>query len=239
MLMVVVTAAAAFLPMLMVVVMFLPGLLHQFRHQVLTAFHRLHNLLALQLLPGGGDDGGVGVLFLNHGHCTGNFFLPAGIGAAQDNGIGMADLVVVKLAKVFHVQFYLVYIGHGHKAVQLHRPLPGNGLHRLGYIAEFAHAGGFNHNPVGLVLVNHLNERLAEIPHQAAADAAGVHLGNLNASFLQKAAINANFAKFVFNQHQLLACVGFGNEFFNQCGFAGSQKAGKDINLGHGIVLLL
>ena len=76
-------------------------------------------------------------------------------------------------------------------------------------------------------------QSLLEVAHQAAADAAGVHLGDLDAGLLEKAAVDADLTEFVFDEHQLFAAVGLGDELADQSGFTGSQKAGEDIDFGH------
>ena len=72
-----------------------------------------------------------------------------------------------------------------------------------------------------------------EIADQTAADTAGVHLCYLNTCILHKSAVNADFAEFIFNQHQLFVLICLAEHFFDQCGFSGSQESGKNINLGH------
>ena len=63
-----------------------------------------------------------------------------------------------------------------------------------------------------------------------AADAAGVHLGDVDAGILQKAAVNADLAEFVFDQHNLFTLERFLDELFDQGRFACTQKAGENIN---------
>ena len=212
------------------------SLLQQLLHEVPLGLHGRHDLLAFQLVPVGGDDGSLGVLLPDHGHGAGDLVLAGGAGAAQDDGVGMADLVVVKLAEVLHVQPDLVHIGHGHKAVQLHIPLGGDALHGLGHVAQLTHAGGLDQDAVRLVLVDDLLQSFAEVAYQAAADAAGVHLGDLDAGLLQKAAVDADLAEFILDEHQLLARVGLGDQLLDERGLAGAQKTGKNIDLGHGIL---
>ena len=236
---VVVTALLAVLVVMAALGAYL-GLLQQLLHEVPLGLHGIHNLLALQLVPVGGDDGGLRVLLPDHGHGAGDLVLTGSAGTAQNDGIGMADLVVVELTEVLHVQPHLVHVRHGHKAVQLHIPLGGNALHSLGHVAQLAHAGGLDQDAVRLVLVDNLLQSLPEVAHQAAADAAGVHLGNLDAGLLQKAAVDADLAELILDEHQLLARVGLGNQLLDERGLAGAQKAGKNINLGHdGSYLLL
>ena len=150
----------------------LNGLGQQLGHQITLAVHHRKDLLAVQLLPVGGHNGSGGVLFLQHGHSGGNLFFVGAAGAAQDNAAGMADLVIVELAEVLHIHLDLFHIGHRDKAVQLHRQLLGHALHRTGHIAQLAHARGLDQNTVGGILLHHLAQCLAEIAHQAAADAA-------------------------------------------------------------------
>ena len=89
-----------------------------------------------------------------------------------------------------------------------------------------------------MILVQHFFERLTEIAHEAAANAAGIHLGHFDAGFFQKAAVNADFAKLVFNQYQLFALISFFNQLFNERRFACTQKAGKNCNFCHNKLLL-
>ena len=144
----------------------------------------------------------------------------------------MGHLIVIELAKVLHIHFALFRIGHSGKSVEL-RPRGFGVLHGADHVAELAYAGRFNQNAIRGKLFQYLVQRLGKIPHQAAADAPGVHLGDIDTGFLQKAAVNANFAKFIFNEYQLLPGISFFNEFFNQCGFSSSKKTGKNINLRH------
>ena len=67
--------------------------------------HLLHSGqdgLAVDLIPRGGDDGGVGVLFPQQGHGSLQLFLAQLLGAAEDDGAGGLDLIVVELAEVLH-----------------------------------------------------------------------------------------------------------------------------------------
>ena len=52
-----------------------------------------------------------------------------------------------------------------------------------------------------MVLLNNLSQRLAEVTHQTAADAAGVHFGNVDARILQETAVNADLTELVLDQH--------------------------------------
>ncbi len=84
-----------------------------------------------------------------------------------------------------------------------------------------------------MIGIHHLPQRLAEIAHQTAADAAAVHLGNVDARLLQKAAVNADLAKLIFYKDELLAGIGFCDQLLDEGRFASAQKAGENINFSH------
>ena len=153
-------------------------------------------------------------------------------GAAEYNCVGVLYLVVEELPEVLHVHLALVCIHNGREAVEL-QGVRAYVLHRPYNVAELAHAGGLYKYAVGGVLVHNLPERLAEVAYQAAADAAGVHLGNLYPGVLHEAAVYAYLAEFVLYEHQPFALVGLGYELLYKGGLASAQKAGKNINLGH------
>ena len=62
-----------------------------------------------------------------------------------------------------------------------------------------ADTGGLNDDAVRMELLLYLHKRFAEISDKRAADAAGIHLGNLDAGLLQKAAVDADFTEFVLD----------------------------------------
>ena len=167
-----------------------------------------------------------------HGHCSVQLGLGNGIGTGQNNGGSGLHLVVVELTKVLHIHLDLACIGNRHGVAQGDL-IVGHFVHCADDIGQLAHTGGLNENPVGVVLLDDLLQSLAEVTHQRAADAAGVHLGNVDARILEEAAINADFTELVFNQHQLLSLVTFGNQLFNQRSLASAQKSGKNINFCH------
>ena len=53
-------------------------------------------------------------------------------------------------------------------------------------------------------------------------------------AFLQKAAVNADLAELVFDQHQLLALIGLLQQLFDERRLARAQKAGNNVNFCHG-----
>ena len=83
-----------------------------------------------------------------------------------------------------------------------------------------------------MVGLNDLFQRFAEVADQAAANAAGVQLVDLDASLTHEAAVDADLTEFVLDQDDLLALERFLDQLFDQRGFAGPQKAGENVDLG-------
>ena len=232
MVMVVAAAATLIVNMMMVLVLLLLGQLLQSSRQGITAFHGRQQLLAVQFVPRGRHNGGGGVLLPQQGHTGIQLFLAHPGRTAQNNGAGVLHLIIEKLAKVFHIHLGFGSVHHGGKTVQ-HHIVHFQVLHRPDDIAEFAHTRGFNEDTVGMIGIHHLPQRLAEIAHQTAADAAAVHFGNANTRFLQKAAVNADLAKLIFYKDELLTGIGFRNQLLDESRFASAQKAGENINFSH------
>ena len=109
--------------------------------------------LTVQLVPGGGDDGGIGVLLPQHGHGGLELLLRQLLGPGEDDGAGGLDLVIVELAEVLHVDLHLGGVRHGDEAVELQLGILGGGiLHRHDDVAELAHAGGLDEDAVRVEL---------------------------------------------------------------------------------------
>ncbi len=155
-----------------------------------------------------------------------------GICPAQNDGRGGFYLIIEKFAEVFHKYLTLCGVHYGDGITKLHI-LQFHSLHCGNHIRQLAHAGRLDEHPVGVILLDNLCQRLAKIADQRAADAAGVHFRDLNPGFLQKAAVNADLTKFIFNEHQLLPLIALGNELFNQRCFACAEKTGVNINFCH------
>ena len=232
MVMVVAAAATLIVVMMMVLVLLLLGQLLQSSRQGIPAFHGRQQLLAVQFVPRGRHNGGGGVLLPQQGHTGIQLFLAHTGSPAQNNGAGVLHLIIEKLAKVFHIHLGFGSVHHSGKSVQ-HHIVHFQVLHRPDDIAEFAHTRGFNEDTVGVIGIHHLPQRLAEIAHQTAADAAAVHLGNVDARLLQKAAVNADLAKLIFNEDELLAGIGLSDQLLDEGRFACAQKTGENINFSH------
>ena len=196
------------------------------------AFQGVENLLAGQFFPGSCDNGCRCVMLPQHFHRLIQLFLRNVGSTGQNNGGSGFYLIVIELAKVCHINFHFSGIHHRNGIAQSDF-LVGDFVHGGNYIGKLTHTGGLNKNAFGMIVVDHLSQSLAEIAYETAANAAGVHLGDIDTGILQKAAVDADFAKFVFNQHQFLTGVALFNHFFNECGFTGTKEAGKNINFCH------
>ena len=201
------------------------------------ALHGGHQLLAGELIPGGGDDGCGGIVLPQLLHSGIQLGLGNGVGSGQDDGGCGFDLVVVELAEVLHIHLHLASIGNGHGIAQGNLVI-GHLPDGADDIAELAHAGGLDEDAVGMVGLDDIPQSLAEVTHQRAADAAGVHLGDVDSGILQEAAVNADLTELILNEHQLLTLVGLGNHLLDQRGLAGSEESGINIDF-HSKHLLL
>ena len=237
---VVVAAAAAFLIIMMMVMLMLLLLrkLLQRRGEGIAPLHRRQQLLAVQLVPRGRYNGSRWI-FLPQQCYTGIQLFPAHTGSpAQNNGAGVLHLIIEKLAKVFHIHLGFGSVHHSGKAIQ-HHIMHLQILHRTSYITQLSHAGRLDQNAVGVIGLHHLLQRLAEIAHQTAADAAAVHFGNVNTRFLQKTTVNADFTKLIFNEDKLFAGISLSDQLLDERRLSCAQKTGENINFSHKSIFFL
>ena len=241
MLMMFVVVMAAFMFVLVVVMAAADGACFRFflRQKVcrqgIALLHRAQQLCAGELVPGGGDDGGVRIFLPQEGHGGFQLFPVHLLGAAEDDSPGILDLVGIELAEVLHIHLSFARIGYRYRTAQGHlRHLFRNILDGADDVRELAHAGRLDKDAVGVELIHHFFQSLAKIAHQGAADAPGVHLGNLHARVLEETAVNADFAKLVLNEDEFFALKGFVQELLDQRGLASAQEAGNYVYLSHG-----
>ena len=242
---VVVMAAGAALAVLVVVmvVLLIPAvavadLLHQLLRQGAAALHGGHDLVAGELLPGGGEDGRLGILVPQQAGGHIQLGLVHVLGAGEEDGGGVLHLIVEELTEILHIDLGLGGVHHGDKAVE-----PEGGglllhpLHGGDDVGQLPHAGGLDDDAVRGVVGQHLLQSGAEVAHQRAADAAGVHLGDLHTGVLEKTAVDADLAELVFNEDDLLAVEGLVQQLLDEGGLAGSQEAGDNVDLCHSIAI--
>ncbi len=186
-LLMVVAVAAVMLMLLLMVVAVAAVMLMLHLLQLLgnggLALHGLQELLAGQFIPGGGDQSCRVIMGTQKCHSRIQLSLRNGIGPGQDDGGSGLNLVIVELTEVLHIHLDLAGVRHSHLIAQRHI-LGGDLLGSSHHVGQLAHAGGFDDNPVGVEFLNDFFQSLAEIAHQTAADAAGVHLRDVDAGIL-------------------------------------------------------
>ena len=200
--------------------------------QRVAPLHRLEDLLAVKLRPRRGHDRGGRVLLAQQRHGGVELLGADALGAREDDGARVLDLVVEELTEVLHVHPALVRVHDGREAVE-HQLVGLHALHGADDVAQLADARGLDEDAVGVELREHLLQRVGKVAHEAAADAAGVHLVDLHAGVLEEAAVDGDLAELVFDQHDLFARVGLGDQLFDERGLAGAKKTGENINFCH------
>ena len=211
MLVVMMTAAATLFVLVMVMVVLQ---LLKFLLQRVLPFHCFQKLMSGQLIPRCNHQGRIRIVLPQQRNGSIQLGLRNRIGTGQDDSRSRFDLVIIELTKVLHIDFHLVGIRHSHLRAQNHI-MPGHLLHSGNHVTEFTNAGGFDEDAIGMILLDHLGQSLAKIAHKTAANTAGVHLGNIDTGILQEAAVNADLAKFIFNQNQVFTLMGLLDHFLN------------------------
>ena len=231
MLVVVASAVAVFIVMVVMVMMVMCQLLKLGVEGGLL-LHSLKDGLAVEVVPRGRNQGSGLVMLANKFHRSFQLFSGDAVGMAENDRVSVLDLIVEELAEVLHIHLALISIDNGGETIKQNVGAVDI-LDRADNVAEFSDTRGLDKDAVGRIFVKHLFKSLSEVTDQTATDATRVHLGNRDACVLQKAAVNTDFAKLVFDKHQLLARVGFLDQFFDKSGLARSQKTRKNINFGH------
>ena len=141
---------------------------------------------------------------------------------AQDYRSCVLDLVLVELLEVLKIDPALGSVDNSDRAADLGA---FNALNCSYNVRELAYAGGLNEDPVGCELVDNVLQSRAEISYEAAADAAGIHLCDLDAGFLEKTTVDADLAEFIFDKYELGAVISVSDKLLYQCCLACSQKS--------------
>ena len=194
--MLMVMAAAA-----LVLVLMLPGLCGEALELGLEAVLVLHGGaegLAVELVPGRGDDDGVMVVLAEHVHAGLDLGLAHAAGAGEDDGPGVFDLVAPEFTEVLHVHLRARGVHNGGEGTGDEVRVP-HVLHGADDVGELADAGGLYEDAVRRKLGLDLFQRLCKISDEAAADAAGAHLGDLDSGVFQEPAVNGDLTELVFD----------------------------------------
>ena len=190
---------------------------------------RGENIRTHQILPIGGDDGRIRVFFQKRDR-LGDFLLVARM--REDDAACVLHLIGKELAEIFQVHFALFRVDDRTERIQL-RVGQSRALHGADHVRQLSDTGRLDDNAVGRVFRRNLFERFCKISDERAADTAGVHLRDLNPRVLQKAAVYADLAELVFDEHDLFALIDFLNELFNERRFPCAQKSRKNIDPDH------
>ena len=189
--------------------------LGQLIRQSLFVLHCFDQLQTGELVPRCCHHSRHSIVLPQKRNCRIQFFLRNGIRPAENNGGGRFNLVIIKLSEITHVNLALSCIGYRHGITQLNL-ISRHFFHGSNDIAELSDPGRLNQNPVRVILVYNLLQSLSKIADQRATNAAGIDFPDLNACLLKKAAVDSYLTELIFNQNQLLACVGFCNHLTNQ-----------------------
>ena len=168
--------------MVMMAVLMIVYIFQQIFHAGLM-FQGAADSICVKLLPWRGDNRRLIVLPAQEGNTLFHGFRLHHLRPADDDRRSACNLVFIKFPEIFQVHFCLFPIHHGNPAFNLDRRILFHRFHRTHDIGEFSDPGGFNQYPVRRILVQNLFQSNAEISHQRTADAARVHLGDLNTGF--------------------------------------------------------
>ena len=233
-----VVMTAAFVVMVVMMVVAAAGgadfLCHEIGGKGVALLHGSEKLGAGELIPGSSDDGSIHIIAAQKSHGSGKLVLSGLLGTAENDGSGMGDLILVELAEVLEINLALGGVRHGDGTDKLHfGDLSHHVLHGFHHVRKLAHTGGLDDDTVGMELSHDLLQRFAKVAHQRAADAAGVHLGNLDAGLFEETAVDTDLTEFIFNEDDLFASQRFIKKFFDEGSLPRAKEAGDDVYFCH------
>ena len=197
-----------------------------------AVLHCRKYLAARKLLPGSGDKGSLAVVRADEFHGVFELGFARNVGVGEDYAVGGFNLVIEEFAEVLHIHFALCGVYYGGIGVYC-AVLQIGAVYGADYVGELAYTRRLNQDSVGVVLFAHLFERLGEVAHKRTADTARIEFVYLYAGVGEEAAVYADVAEFVFNEHEFFARVGLFYQFFDERSLACAQKARKDIDFCH------
>ena len=203
--------------------------------QGVDALHNVNYLPAVELVPGRCYNGRVGVELAEHRARGDDLAVGGGVGAAEDDNVGVVHLIVEELAEVADIHAAASRVNDRDLCADL---AAGHACDGLCNVGELAHAARLDEDAVGVILLDDLLKRGGEVADEGAADAAGVHLGYLNARVAQEAAVNGDLAELVLDEDELFVFIALRDELADERGLARSEEAGKNVYLSQGYYLL-
>ena len=201
------------------------------------AFHCRKNLRAADIVPRSCYDCCVVVKFLYHCDSFCELLLGKLLRAAENDCFRALYLIFVELAEVLHIHLDFRRVSYSCCAVELDF-IAADIKHCLDNIGKLSYTRRLDENSVGAELLENLRQRLSEITDKRAADTALIHLGDLNARVLHKAAVNADFTELVFDKNELFAVIALFEKLLYERCFTRSEKARKYIYLCHCYIYL-
>ena len=103
--------------MFMLMLSLLFQLCHQLCFQIGCTLDGCKNVLAIQFIPGSGNDGRLGIMLTNELHGLFQLVLRNITGSAQDNGSGMLNLIDKELSKILNIHLALRSIYNCYRTV--------------------------------------------------------------------------------------------------------------------------
>ena len=200
--------------------------------QRILALDRAEQRFAGQLGDGRGHDHRRRILFPHERNRRVQLFGRNHVGMTHDDRTGMLHLVIKKLSEVFHVHLALAGVHDRRECVERNVGAV-DALHGLDHVGQFADAGRLDQNSIGRIGLEYLPQRFSEVADEAAANAAGIHFRDFDAGVLHEAAVDADLAELVFDQHKLFIFVTVGDQLFDERRFSRAEKTGKNIDLCH------
>ena len=147
--------------MLMVVVSFVEQCLELVAERVLLR-HSVNELTARELVPLGSYHGSLLVEPANELNSLAELLLRETRGMAEDNAACVLYLIVEEFAEILVVHLALLGVNDRSEAVELN-VVSVDVAYSVDDVAELAYARGLDEDAVGVVLVKHLHESLAEV----------------------------------------------------------------------------
>ena len=186
----------------MVIVIIVFQFAQVFGEAVRCALHDIKHILSIQIIPWGGDDSRIWVQLTDDFCIRLKLCLVHILGFGKNDAGCSCDLIVKEFLEIPVIHFAASCVDHSAVAVQFN---PADCFHCPQDIGKLSDPGRLNDDPVRMIGIDDLLQRLLKITFQGAADAAAVYLADLNAGLLQESSVNADFAEFIFYKDYLLA----------------------------------